>query len=325
MAGLSKPPGFGTNSWDESTWAAAQAAQLPRFRVADADAWKPSVTGADRTVSIAVGGGWACGVWDPTDAAETKKFDPNTGSTDRYDLLVARYNWATDTRTFEIITGTTSPPAVNTTQVLDSTKVNRIPGARYDGAIAVLRVRPGVGAFATTDLFDCRVWGGVAGPLRAATAAYVNLMDGGPGAQLAIGARQWEQTPAQTWTELTLEQALGVNAGWSARANHRPRGQLVGPDQVRLLGWFRNNGASTIDTTQLPVQVVNATSLPLPVTDQVMLVPFNASGVFGLVVGTFLATGVLRLDKVLVGPATIPAAADFFLDGLTYDINYTGA
>lgn len=194
MAHLTNPPGYGDNSWDESTWAAAMASQLTRFRVADANAWKPSVaTGVDRTVQVAVGSAWGCGVWDKTSAVELVAFDSNGGATDRFDLLVARWSWSLRSVVFDVIKGTTVPPAINTSAtVVDSAKVNRIPGTRYDGVIGVVRVRPSVGAFAGTDLFDVRVWSGRSGPLAVLQSSYLAWVDGQTGDELAIvGTSLW--------------------------------------------------------------------------------------------------------------------------------------
>lgn len=188
MAHLSNPPGFGNNSWAENTWAAAMAAQLPRFRVADANAWKPSVvTGLDRTVQLAIGAAWGCGVWDRTSAAENIQFAANGGSTDRFDVLVARWSWTLRTVVFATIQGGALPPAAVTTTV-DSTKINRIPGVQYDGVIAVLRVRPGVGAFASTDLYDIRAYGGGSGALCCTQGRFVNVIDGSAGQELWVSS-----------------------------------------------------------------------------------------------------------------------------------------
>jgi hypothetical protein len=184
VAGLALPPGYGSNSWDETTWAAAMAAQLPRFRVASSASWKPSTAAADRTIALAPGAGWGCGVWDRTEAVETIQFPPNNGGSNRFDLLVARWNWQTHTRTFETILGSGTPPLINATTILDSAKVNRIPGTRYDAIVAVVRVRPGVGSFASTDLFDVRVWGH--DQLIAPQTTYAEYIDAVNGQALSI-------------------------------------------------------------------------------------------------------------------------------------------
>ena len=254
MAGLTKPPGFGTNSWDETTWAAAMAAALPRFRVADDAAWKPSVTSADRTVAIAAGGAWGCGVWDRTDATETKPFAANTSGADRYDLLVARYNWATDTRTFEIVTGTTVPPLVNATSIVDSAKVNRIPGTRYEGIIAVLRVRPGVGAFASTDLFDVRPTGR-AGALQIPAATYVNLIDGQIGDELNVaGARTRYRHDGTAWAMTATDGAFSGGTGATGNVDIA-HGMGVAPGKV----WIQlKKSAGPVGIMNHWIEAVNA-------------------------------------------------------------------
>jgi hypothetical protein len=165
MAGLALPPGFGTNSWNEEKWSRAQGIIGPRFLTAGPTTWRVTVSSTtDRTVNIAPGRGYCCGVYDETTANETLQFDPNTTSASRYDLLVARFNWATNARTFAIIKGGANPPPVNQTGAVDASSINRIPGLQYDAVLAVLQIRSNVGTFAAaTDLYESRPWGGTGG------------------------------------------------------------------------------------------------------------------------------------------------------------------
>lgn len=190
MAGLAAPPGFADNEWTEQQWARAQAMTGARFLVYDTSAWKPTVsTTADRTITIAAGRGYACGVYDETTGAETVAFDPNTSGATRYDLLVARFNWATNTRSFVVIKGGANPPPVNQTQTVDASSVNRIPGVQYDGVIGVAAVRPNVGTFAATDFEDLRLVDTGSGPLaRPSSSAYLELSDLRTGATVHLPA-----------------------------------------------------------------------------------------------------------------------------------------
>jgi hypothetical protein len=160
VPGLTNPPGFGTNSYDEDYWATAQKAGGPRFVVRDPQSWVPTVnTAAPRSVVLSAGGAWHCGVWDQTAAIEVPPaFAANGGATDRWDALVSRADWTAHTRTFVTIPGTTAPPSVNATQVLSASQINRIAAERYDGLVALVRIRPGVGTLSPADIIDCRTW-----------------------------------------------------------------------------------------------------------------------------------------------------------------------
>lgn len=228
MAGLTPVPGMGANSWDEANWAKAMAAGLPRFFVADAAAWKASPnTGLDRVVQLAAGGGWGCGVWDVTTATENApQHAANTTGADRYDLVVARYNWTTRTRTFAVIQGTSTPPAINATTTLDTTKVNRIPGTRYDGLVAIVKVRPGVGAFAATDITDARVWGNDALQVTALTSLLQTLLDATDVTDLSL---RWEMRKiGGTWRKVSGPPATLVSSGSFGGSGLAPQNASTG-------------------------------------------------------------------------------------------------
>jgi hypothetical protein len=93
---------------------------------------------------------------------------------------VATWDWSAGTVTFQAIQGTSSPPAVNTTTTVDNTKINRIPGVRYDALLAILTVSPSQGAFTAGSIADCRVWG----DYQSTAGNYPTLVDVPPGAVL---------------------------------------------------------------------------------------------------------------------------------------------
>lgn len=144
-----------------------------RFRVGTSTDWQPTANaGVNRTVNIAPGAGAACGVYDSTTATDSVAFAANTGGADRFDAVVARFDWSTMAVSFQVIQGTTSLPAVvKTGTVVDNTKINWLPGLRYDAVLAVVRARPGVAILAPADLYDVRLWGAW-NMLRANTVAY---------------------------------------------------------------------------------------------------------------------------------------------------------
>jgi hypothetical protein len=192
-----------TGTVDEVAWANMSALASHRFRVASATDWAVSVSGSTaRTVNIAAGSAWACGVRDITSAQDTVAFATNSGGSNRYDALVASFVWGSDTVTFKAITGTTSPPAVNSTTTVSATKINRIPGVQYDALLAVVQIRPSVGILASGDLFDMRPYGGLAGPLLLPNSTYLTSFDAYPGAEVyAVDTTQrWLTLNGTTWT-----------------------------------------------------------------------------------------------------------------------------
>lgn len=185
----------------------------PRFRVASATDWALSVQATDRTVRVAAGAGEACGVTDTTNAAEDIQFPANTGGSDRFDLLVSRFVW-TDPITlpaFTVLTGTVGAGGP------DLTKLVRNPGTQYDAVLGVVRVQPGVGAFAPTDLFSLVPAGGVSGPLVIPQTAHMVAVDGAAGVELVTSASSM----------VTLWRHNGT--GWAAV---RSRGRLRAVDGV---------------------------------------------------------------------------------------------
>lgn len=157
---ISETHGFGAASYDDVAWANARSLVEPRFSVANFSAWRPTVVaGVDRSISIAPGWAQACGVSALNGAASTVTFGANAGASIRYDALVARFDWTTRTATLVALPGGSVAPAINgSTTTPNTALVNRIPGKMYDAWIALVGVRPSVGAFAAGDVTDVRVW-----------------------------------------------------------------------------------------------------------------------------------------------------------------------
>lgn len=156
-----------------------------RFRVNSSSDWTPTASGSvNRTVSIAAGMAAACGVLDVTTAADTVAFAANAGGSDRFDAVVASFDWSTGVVSFRVVQGTTVPPVVvRTGTTVDLAKINWLPGFRYDAVLAIVRARPGVTLLAPSDLFDCRLWGDW-GLLNVASAAFPGQLDLDAGAQV---------------------------------------------------------------------------------------------------------------------------------------------
>jgi hypothetical protein len=167
VAGLANPPGFGGKRWGEIDWSRFNRLTNAPFSVGSSTDWQPTInTGVNRTINISAGMGQAYGVYDLTDTTETIAFAANATGADRYDALVARFDWTAKTRVFAVITGGASPPAIQTGGAVDAAKVNRLEGARYDGYLAIIKVRPGATIFQPGDIAaDMRVWGGATGSM----------------------------------------------------------------------------------------------------------------------------------------------------------------
>lgn len=188
-----------------------------RFKVAGQGDWALSAnSGTNRTVTIATGMAQACGVLDTTTAADTVSFAANGGGTDRYDAIVATFDWSNMTISFRVIAGTTVPPViVNTGTTVDPLKINWLPGTRYDAVLGVVRARPGVTILAPADLYDCRVWGAWSS-LNILSSAVLSVVDGDPNSRvrdLAGGTGKqeyvkqldgsWAAATAGSWVQMT--------------------------------------------------------------------------------------------------------------------------
>lgn len=192
-----------TGTVDEVAEARRFAVAAPRFRVASSTDWALSVSGAvNRTVGISAGMAVACGVLDSTGAADAVAFAANGGGSDRYDALLATWDWTTHTVAFRALQGTTAPPLINSSLVsIDNTKVNRIPGVQYDAVLGVVKVRPGVGLFTSGDLTDCRVWAGYEGYALTGKAGFLTMLDTQPGSLVQANDTNivWNRLPGNLW------------------------------------------------------------------------------------------------------------------------------
>lgn len=96
-------------SVDELPWAKLGPMLGTEYGVVDPTHWRAvAKTGADRTVQISAGTGWGPGVVDVSDAVVEKQFDVQPTAGTRYDMLVARRNWGSNTTSFEIIKGSSN-------------------------------------------------------------------------------------------------------------------------------------------------------------------------------------------------------------------------
>lgn len=215
-------------SVDQVAWSKLMANAAPRFSVVTDDSWTPTaVTTADRTVRVSAGAALGSGVQDSTDSFEDVQFDPNGTSSDRFDLLVATWIWTTSggSVSFGFIKGTAGAG------VPTASALTRTPGVRYDGVIAVVRVRPSVGAFSSADVADARVIGGNAGALVSIAGQHIGLVDLPAGGILRLPATTGaDPLPTRDlilrdglWRLLTPSPLPGLVGAWS-----EPPGQFTG-------------------------------------------------------------------------------------------------
>lgn len=180
-------PTYGfAGSVDDRQFARMGLVRGPRWVVQGPTDFLPTVTGADRTVSIAAGSGWLGGVRYETTGATVKQAATNVSGSTRYDMIVARGNWATDTVSFEIVQGTPGAPIPTAI-----TKSLLTTGDVYEGPVCVMRTANGQGAYAGGDLFDVRPWGGVGG-LVVPQGSFLTAHDLVPGYRWSVDATSTE-------------------------------------------------------------------------------------------------------------------------------------
>lgn len=147
-----------TGTISDINFARMQALVGPRVCVEGPTHWAITNTGTARQVSVAAGNGKLPGLRHETTGATTVANASNVSGSDRYDLIVWRANFTAKTVTLTAISGTPGagvPPAI--------TKDLLVAGVTYDFPICVCRTASGGGAYAPSDLYDIRVWGGAGG------------------------------------------------------------------------------------------------------------------------------------------------------------------
>jgi hypothetical protein len=216
---------------DEIAEAKRFATSTPHFRVASFNDWSLAVSAStNRTIRIGPGLAEACGVGDSTGVEDTVAFAANGGGSNRLDALVATFDWVGHTVSFGVITGTTAPPLINgSSTTVDLSKINRIPGVRYDALLGIVKVRPGVGLFTSGDLADCRMWAGFEGYALTGTSTYLTLLDTFPGALVQANDTNivWERLAGGVWgihrwvgTDKTTQPMLSLrNTGFNIPHN----------------------------------------------------------------------------------------------------------
>jgi hypothetical protein len=166
------------------------AVSTPPFMVASAADWAISAdVSAPLQVLVSAGVGAVAGgsLRARTTQVATLNPAPNTTLQDRYDAVVAVFNWQTPKGvSFRVVPGAAAPPQVNPslTAVLSDAMINRYMGVRYDGLLGVVKVRAGLtGALSAGDVIPLAPWGSATGgAVNVGSAQYLTLLDAPTGA-----------------------------------------------------------------------------------------------------------------------------------------------
>jgi len=172
-------------------------------------AFKPLSTGV-RSVSLAPGTAFVCGVLMTESDAQTIQLDSNTAASPRLDVVGLRFLWAGDSSIVvpfvkKGVVGSTTPPALS-----------RVPGGTYEFPLAVVRVRPSVNNIAAADVMDVRVYGGFGGPFQMAQTEYASIADLPLGAVLQSGTTVWSVVANDGAGNTTLSVTAAASIPWTA-------------------------------------------------------------------------------------------------------------
>lgn len=199
--------------YTEDAWANAHGDSFigaAKYGVNGPGDWKVSiVASATRTVSIAPGHGWGCGVTDSTSQNETLQFTPSASGS-RWDTVAVRRDWnpTAGLSQFVIIPGGSSR-AISGSRLFG-------PGDIDDQPIALVQIKEN--QTQPEAVVDLRCWAANGGALVKDTAALAYLTR--LGARVRVGSVTWfyglsgNDTPG--WTSDAPEQkAIALSGGFA--------------------------------------------------------------------------------------------------------------
>ncbi|MFP3579987.1 hypothetical protein SB659_10440 [Arthrobacter sp. SIMBA_036] len=198
--------------YNEDAWANAHPfIGAAKYGVNGPGDWKVSiVAGATRTVSIAPGGGWGCGVTDETSQNETLQFPPSASGV-RWDTVAVRRDWTptAGVSQFVIIPGGSSK-AISGSRLFG-------PGQIDDQPIALVPIKEN--QTQPDPVVDIRCWaanGGVVAKDAAALGYLARL-----GARVKIGNATWsyglDKNDSPIWTTDAPDQkAIALSGGYAS-------------------------------------------------------------------------------------------------------------
>jgi hypothetical protein len=140
-------------SVDEVAWARLHGTGGQIYGVKEAGHWKASpVAVVDRQIAISPGDGWGKGVYDSSSSEVVVGPMPAVSSGSRWDLIVARRDWDTNTTSFGYVTGS-ALKAIPATRAVDGGILDEQP---------VALVKFTAGQSQAQEIVDLRVHRGVA-------------------------------------------------------------------------------------------------------------------------------------------------------------------
>lgn len=186
-------------SVDEIKWALLAPVLGKRYGVLG-DGWKVAqIPNQDRQVSVSAGTGYALGVRDDTDAPYTLTGFATISAGSRWDLVVARRNWSTNTTSFAIVAGGAGKSLPSFTRFTSQGLIDEQPLA-----LVQITATP-TGGGAITNIVDLRLWVEAGGAFAhdELVLSYATEV----GTTLRIGGDVWYRTvvgAASSWTKSTL-------------------------------------------------------------------------------------------------------------------------
>lgn len=144
-----------------------------------------AVAGQQRTVEISNGVALVCGVQITETTDRTLGFDANTGSTNRFDMVVLRVEWlglGSSKATLEVKKGTTVPPTPT-----------RNPGVLYEAVLAIVQIIPNTGQLPGSQVFQLTPWGGKGGAVHVLQSLYISYLDIEEGTEVITEDNRYRQ------------------------------------------------------------------------------------------------------------------------------------
>jgi hypothetical protein len=216
---------------NETQWAQLIGEAGSRYGVAGAGDLKvTTLTGQDRTVTIAAGVAHGNGIYDTLSTAENVGPLPIVSSGTRWDTIVLRRNWSTNATTPMYLQGTA-------VQGIASGRVKN-PGVQDDQPLALVQIT--AGQTLPTAIVDLRCWGGDGGVYAASDDALAYLDS--PGTDVWINGIEYVREVASNGTVSWRSSRLG-GAVWAVTISAATNAvRAMDPTITRNSGGFVRSG-----------------------------------------------------------------------------------
>jgi len=228
----------------------------PRYSVGSSGSLRVTAGGSgDRAVTIAAGSGYVYGV-TATQSGSSVKNLASVSSGSRYDLVVLRVNWETNTASIEVITGSSSSATLPSRTIWSSG--NQIE----DMPLALVKVTAGQSAAAV--YADLRLWAGGAGVYHAnhelAKRIFEDNLPGSAGTVLRLPGVTYTRTlTANVWAEsreFTQDTAASLRSVMGL-------GSTVGPVPVANGG----TGTTSLNSLRSSLGLGGSTAAAVPIAN----------------------------------------------------------